>query len=156
MLGDFALKPAPSGFVITPPVALACGRWNQQGQPMYASGVAYRQKYDISQPRGSYRVRLPKWYGSVAEVLVNGKSISHIAHQPWQCDVTKAIVSGVNMVEVVVIGTLKNTLGPHHGKPELGQAWPAMFRVVPESGPPAGQDYDTVGYGLFEPFVVEQ
>ena len=120
------------------------------------AGVAYRQTFDVSQPQGSYRVRLPKWYGSVAKVLVNGKSAGYIAHQPWQCDVTKQIVAGGNTIEVVVIGTLKNTLGPHHGKPALGQAWPAMFEQAPEHGPPPGQDYHTVGYGLFEPFVLEQ
>ena len=42
-----------------------------------------------------------------------------------------------NTIEVTVIGTLKNTLGPHHGKPALGTAWPAMFQKAPSPGPPA-------------------
>jgi hypothetical protein len=59
-------------------------------------------------------------------------------------------------VDVTVIGTLKNTLGPHHGKPALGAAWPAGFQKGPNSGPPPGADYSTVAYGLFEPFVLKQ
>ena len=156
LLGDFTVRPASAGFVIGPPAPLKLGPWNEQGQPMYAAGVAYRQTFDVSDPKGTYRVCLPKWYGSLAKVSVNGHLADHVAYQPWECDVTGLIVAGSNSIEVVVIGTLKNTLGPHHGKPTLGRAWPAMFRVGPEHGPPPGQDYHTVGYGLFEPFVLEQ
>jgi hypothetical protein len=66
------------------------------------------------------------------------------------------IKQGSNTVEVVVIGTLKNTLGPHHAGTGLGSAWPGMFQQGPETGPPAGKDYHTVVYGLFEPFVLKQ
>ncbi len=62
----------------------------------------------------------------------------------------------MNTVEVVVIGTLKNTLGPHHAGTGLGSAWPGMFQQGPEIGPPPGKDYHTVDYGLFEPFVLKQ
>jgi hypothetical protein len=55
-----------------------------------------------------------------------------------------------------VVGTLKNTLGPHHGEPVLGKAWPWAFRQAPAQGPPPGKQYHTIGYGLFEPFVLEQ
>jgi len=61
----------------------------------------------------------------------------------------------VNTVEVTVIGTLKNTLGPHHGNHALGSAWPGMFQQGPKDGPPPGRDYSTVRYGLFEPFQLE-
>jgi hypothetical protein len=79
-----------------------------------------------------------------------------VLHQPWECDVTGAIRPGTNRIDVVVVGTLKNTLGPHHGKPPLGAAWPASFHKAPPSGPPPGNDYDTVAYGLFQPFVLQQ
>jgi hypothetical protein len=53
-----------------------------------------------------------------------------------------------------VIGTLKNTRGPHHGNPQLGTAWPAMFQKGPSPGPPPGRDYSTGGCGLMRPFVL--
>ena len=65
-------------------------------------------------------------------------------------------MQGANTVEVVVIGTLKNTLGPHHGKNALGSAWPKMFQTGPKGGLPPGATYDSVGYGLFAPFVLQQ
>ena len=76
--------------------------------------------------------------------------------RPWTCDVTDLIKAGQNRIQVEVIGTLKNTLGPHHGNPGLGTAWPSMFHKGPKSGPPAGDAYHTVAYGLFEPFVLTQ
>ncbi|MHC4585175.1 MAG: glycosyl hydrolase [Planctomycetota bacterium] len=152
VLGNFALKAEDSGFTIVPEVSLKPGPWNQQGLPFYAAGVSYKQRFRISQPSGRYFVSMPDWYGSVAEVLVNGKSAGYIYHQPWECDVTESISAGVNNIEVVVIGTLKNTLGPHHGKPSLGTAWPSMFHRAPSPGPPPGRQYHNVGYGLLKSF----
>jgi hypothetical protein len=123
---------------------------------MYATGVSYSRMFDIRKRAGRYVVELSKWYGSVAEVLVNGKSAGYIAYQPWQCDVTKLVKAGANTVEVRVIGTLKNTLGPHHAGTALGSAWPGSFKQGPETGPPSGNSYHTVDYGLFEPFAMKQ
>ncbi|MDT8299887.1 MAG: glycosyl hydrolase [Sedimentisphaerales bacterium] len=156
VLGDFALKAADSGFTIVPEVPLKPGPWNRQGCPFYAAGVSYNRRYRISRPSGKYVVSLTDWYGSVAEVRVNGKSAGHIYRKPWECDVTKLISKGMNDIEVVVIGTLKNTLGPHHGNPSLGTAWPGMFQKAPNPGPPPGIKYHNVGYGLLKPFELHQ
>jgi hypothetical protein len=156
VLGEFALKPAVKGFVIVPDQPLKLGKWNEQGHPFYAQGVAYRQQFQTDTPTGKYYVALPKWYGSVARVNVNGKVAGYITAPPWECDVTKRLKRGDNTIEVVVIGTLKNTLGPHHGKQALGSAWPGMFQNGPKDGQPPGADYANVGYGLLEPFVLKQ
>ena len=87
---------------------------------------------------------------------MNGKPAGYIDAPPWECDVTQWIKRGPNHVSVTVIGTLKNTLGPHHGNPKLGAAWPSAFHIGPNPGPPAGAKYSTVAYGLFEPFVLKQ
>ena len=119
-------------------------------------GVAYREKFKVEGTGGKCVVSLPKWLGSVAKVSVNGKHAGYIDAPPWECEVTQQIKRGENLVEVTVIGTLKNTLGPHHGNPGLGSAWPGMFQKGPSPGPPPGQSYSTVGYGLFEPFTLKQ
>ena len=96
------------------------------------------------------------WYGGAAKGIVNGKPAGYVDAPPWTCDVTDTVKAGRNTVAVVVIGTLKNTLGPHHGKPALGKAWPGSFHKAPQGGLPPGEAYSTVGYGLFEPFVIER
>jgi hypothetical protein len=158
LLGTFTLRNADSGFMITGGTdpSMKLGNWKKQGYPFYAAGVCYKQKFNVKRSAGRYSVELDKWYGSVVEVIVNGKSAGYIAYKPWQCDVTDLIKQGNNMVKVVVIGTLKNTLGPHHAGKGLGSAWPGMFQQGPETGPPPGKDYHTVDYGLFEPFVLKQ
>ncbi|NQV35912.1 MAG: hypothetical protein HQ515_24690, partial [Phycisphaeraceae bacterium] len=158
VLGDFALKNTSQGFVITPDETLrvAPQGWNAQGHPFYSAGVAYTQIFDTPQRRGRYEISLPKWYGSTARVSVNGVLADRLVARPWTCDVTSLIKPGQNTIQVEVIGTLKNTLGPHHGNPGLGTAWPSMFQRGPKSGPPAGDAYHTVAYGLFEPFVLTQ
>ena len=134
----------------------ASGGWDSQGHPFYSAGVAYSEKFNVAKPEGRFVVALPKWLGSVAKVSVNGKFAGYIDAPPFECDVTKQIKRGANDVEVTVIGTLKNTLGPHHGNPTLGAAWPSQFQRGPAEGPPSGEQYSTVGYGLFEPFLLRQ
>ncbi len=130
--------------------------WDVQGHPFYSGGVAYREDFNIARRSGRYFVALGKWLGSVAKVYVNGNLAGYIDAAPFECDVTPHIGQGKNRVEVVVIGTLRNTLGPHHGGQPLGSAWPAMFQRAPNPGPPPGASYSTVGYGLFEPLRLEQ
>ncbi len=155
VLGQFALRPTDAGCAIVPARPVSLGAWNEQGLPFYAEGVAYSQTFEIARPDGRYAVRLPSWYGSVAEVLVNGQSAGHVVSRPWEVDVTDQVKPGTNTIQVRVIGTLKNTLGPHHGRPVLGKAWPWDFRQAPPAGPPAGASYHTVRYGLFEAPVME-
>jgi len=156
ILGDFRLVALESGFAIVPQQPLKPGAWNEQGMPFYSAGVSYAQSFELTRPSGPYRLSLPKWYGSVAKVVVNGQEAGFIYSPPSELDVTRWMQAGVNRVEVVVIGTLKNTLGPHHGDPVLGTAWPAMFQKGPYPGPPPGVKYSTVGYGLMQPFVMNQ
>jgi len=156
VLGDFALKAEAAGFVLVPASPLQAGRWNEQGLPFYAEGVSYQAKFDIGSPAGRTTIALPSWYGSVAKVIVNGQVAGYITAPPWECDVTANLKRGANTIDVVVFGTLKNTLGPHHGNNPLGSAWPRMFQTGPKAGLPPGGDYATVGYGLFAPFELRQ
>lgn len=165
VVGDFSLAADEHGFVVggCKPLNLqACGAgterkgWNSDGHPFYGGGVSYDESFVVGERRGQFAVALPDWYGSVAKVEVNGKFAGYIDAPPWQCDVTKWIKTGKNDVEVTVIGTLKNTLGPHHGNPPLGAAWPKRFQTGPDIGPPPGTNYSTVAYGLFRPFVLRR
>jgi hypothetical protein len=156
VLGDFAVDASESGFVISADREMSLAPWKEQGQPFYSQGVSYAESFQVPKKDGEYRVKLTRWYGSVARVRVNGQNAGLVMSAPWSVDVTKWVKPGANSIEVTVIGTLKNTLGPHHGNPALGTAWPSMFQKGPSPGPPPGSQYSTVGYGLFEPFVLVQ
>lgn len=92
----------------------------------------------------------------VPKIIVNGRVDGYIAHQPWECDVSRLIQPGSNQIEVIVFGSLKNPLGPHHNNPAPGVAWANMWNQAPKQIPPPGNEYDTLKYGLFEEFVLRQ
>lgn len=129
--------------------------WNSQGCPFYAGDVSYSTRIAVEDPGSAdYYVRLGRWNGAVAKVLVNGQPVGHIYRQPWECRINSALKVGENTVEIVVTGTPKNLLGPHHAGAMRGSAWPHAFAQGPKEGPPPGSAYDTISYGLFEPFEV--
>ena len=160
VLGSFCVRGAERGFDIVPETALCMDGqqgWNAQGHPFYSGGVAYREEFEVAETKGGRCcVELPDWSGSVAKVLVNGQVAGYIGWQPWECDVTPWIQPGRNQVEVVVIGTLRNTLGPFHAGPPQGIVTPHMFAQAPPGGQPRGQDYTSIRYGLFQPFVLKK
>jgi len=129
--------------------------WNLQGCPFYAGDVSYSARIMVeNDASGDYYVRLNRWNGAVAKVAINGRPVGHIYRRPWECRITPALKVGENVVEVVVTGTPKNLLGPHHAGTMRGSAWPHAFSQGPKEGPPPGSAYDTISYGLFEPFDV--
>jgi hypothetical protein len=157
LLGDFSLVSCDRGFQILPSRAMHTGAWNGQGLPFYADGVSYTQAFDVSAAQirsRRYVVRLGRWQGVVAGVTVNGRDAGMIAFAPYELEVTKVLRPGTNRVTVTVYGSLKNTLGPHHNQPALGRAWPSQFQQGPKEGRGPGSAYSTVGYGLFEDFLL--
>jgi hypothetical protein len=155
LLGDFQLESADQGWTLVPAEPLKPGVWNEQGRPFYADKVAYTQTYTIDgNDEAGHFVELPKWEGTAARVDVNGKPAGYILWQPWRLDISEHLQPGENTVTVVVFGSLKNLLGPHHAGQLRGSAWPGSFHQHPKDGQPAGEKYDVIGYGLFEPFKV--
>jgi hypothetical protein len=130
--------------------------WNRQGMPFYSGKVEYSRTFKIEtgNVKKQYFVKLPEsqgWYGAADQITVNGKPAGFVAASPWKVDVTELLKDGENTVAVIVYGTPKNLLGPHHAGTLRGSAWPNAFQRAPEHQP-GGAAYDTIGYGLFEPF----
>jgi len=150
ILGDFNLESAAKGWILTPPAALGLGSWKTQGMPMYGQGVHYVREFNLITKPQQMRLVLGKWNGTMAAVTVNGKAAGVIAYDPFGLEIAKYLVAGKNKVDVEVIGSLKNLLGPHHGKHQPGLASPWHWRNIYSY--PAGKDYDTYDYGLMEDF----
>jgi hypothetical protein len=67
--------------------------------------------------------------GSAFHVTVNGTVVGAIPFPSYRGDITSALKKGANEVEIEVIGSLRNVLGPHHHDDEasLGLVGPAAF-----------------------------
>ena len=128
------------------------GSWRNAGMPFYSNKVAYNQNFQINKPdNSSFKIRLKKWNGSVAEVLVNGQSAGLISWQPYELDVTSLLKEGKNEISVKVTGSLKNTFGFFYQKNDGWIFGPHSWNFAPEKAP--GSDaYYLMDYGLMEPF----
>jgi hypothetical protein len=153
ILGDFSVEPVTKGFIVKAPLSkLSTGSWLNQGLPFYSWGITYSKEFTINKPEGKYVVALGEWKGTVAEVTVNGQPAGLIAFPPYRTDLTGFIKQGINKIDIKVIGSLKNLLGPHHKNPVQGLASPGMWRNVKNY--PAGKDYRMYDYGLMGDFIL--
>jgi hypothetical protein len=149
ILGNFSLKSAKSGWDIIPVNDMKIGSWKEQGLPFYSESVKYT-KHIVIDKSENCEIELLKWNGTVAEVLLNGKSAGVIQSQPYTKKI--ALAAGKNEVSVVVYGSLKNAFGPHHVTAR-GFMRPPAFRTGKDKMP-KGTDYDLLDYGLMKDFRV--
>jgi hypothetical protein len=152
LLGDFLVKPAKQGFEIAGGEISAVGSWREAGLPFYSQKVAYTQTFSIAKVAGTaFKVKLNKWNGSVAEVLVNGQPAGLIAWQPNEVDVTSLMKDGANEITVKITGSLKNTFGFFYQKSDNWIFGPWSWNDAPAKIPSASE-YFLMDYGLMEPF----
>jgi hypothetical protein len=152
LLGDFLVNPASRGFEIAAGNIGTLSSWREAGLPFYSQKVSYSQNFSLKKEAGnSFKVKLEKWNGSVAEVWVNGKSAGLIAWQPNELDVTSLLNEGENEITVKVIGSLKNTFGFFYNKNDDWIFGPHSWNQAPDKIPSAAE-YFLMDYGLFEPF----
>ena len=152
ILGDFSLEPAPMGWIIKEPVkTFKTGSWKEQGQPYYSWDMGYSKTYHIDDLSDRYAIQLNKWNGTLAEVYVNDQKAGIIAYKPYNFDLTPYIKKGDNKIEVRVIGSLRNLMGPHYTT-EVGITGPWHWNGVQKQAP--GNEYYFMDYGLMEDFDV--
>ena len=155
ILGDFTIHPASKGFTIHRPVTdFTCGSWKAQGWPFYNGAVSYVKTFEFTHPPASCLIKLGEWAGTVAAVAINGQDAGFIGFEPYTLDVSKFIKQGVNTVEVKVIGSNKNLLGPFHNNRRPGLVSPWDFRNVRIY--PSGYEYQQLDYGLMGDFWLER
>ncbi|MBN2205767.1 MAG: hypothetical protein JW742_00040, partial [Candidatus Aminicenantes bacterium] len=155
--GVFRAVAGDRGFRIEAARPIVLGAWSDQGWPFCAGPVAYTKMYRV--PKGApggrdFALRLGRWRGALGEVRVDDRSLGVILSPPYEIGLGRAMSAGRHRVRVVVYGTLKNPLGPHHGNPPLGAAWPGNFRKAPPGGRAPGAAYDVRPYGLLDDFEV--
>ena len=147
--GDFTVNPAENGFIIHKPAPLGLGSWKKQGRPFYNSEVVYAIDYEVTPTDADCVVSLDKWDGTVAEVIVNGESAGIIGWKPYKLNVSKLVKEGKNTIEVKVIGSNRNLLGPFILPEGITGPWHWMSQPFLKSG----ADYYLLDYGLYTPFA---
>lgn len=150
ILGDFNLESQEKGWKIVPALPVNLGSWKQQGMPFYGHTITYSKTVN-AKLQTDYSIKLPDFKGTVAEVIIDGEHAGIIQSPPYEFKTF--LKYGIHKVDVIVNGSNKNILGPHHNVTRRGIVTPWSFKSAPEIQP-AGQNYDLLDYGLMKDFEV--
>jgi hypothetical protein len=155
IVGDFKVQPQKVGFEITNGKLKELGSWKDAGYMFYSNKVSYSQKINFKKSPNRVKVKLNKWNGTVAEVLVNNKEAGIIGWPPEELDVTEFLTDGQNEITVRVAGSLKNTFGEFYRQRKSWIYGPHGWNDAPMHQP-SFDKYFLNDYGLFEPFEMLQ
>ena len=154
LIGDFALS--PDFCLIREPKMLRLGDWCLQGYPFYSGSMTYQYRFDcFPDPKNRALLRLGHTEATVIAVRINGKTAGCI---PWKAannlDLTPYLLPGDNTMELEVMGSQRNTLGPLHLSKQVMEMtnW-CSFR---SEGVLYSKAPVLLPYGLMEPPVIYQ
>lgn len=147
LAGDFAVAMSAGGkrYTITKEgAALRIGDWVGQGLPFYSGSVSYRKEIDLDVASGTRQFLKVRFAGTLARVRVNGVECDSVLWAPWETEITKALRDGTNVIEIDVVSSLRNTMGPLHN---------ALNRDLEWTGPNEFSDKETwTDVYQFEPY----
>jgi hypothetical protein len=109
LVGRFAVSGRKRLRLVEEPRTLRAGPWNEQGYPFYSGIATYRQAFKLTSAQAASRLFLEMDApGDLVEVLVNGDSCGVRAWEPWKLEVTSAVNSGSNDLELRIANSMQN------------------------------------------------
>lgn len=119
-----------SGFALTAEKALFTGDLTPEGYPFYAGSFRLSHSFTLDSCDRDYRyfAELPDVESIVSVVTVNGHVADTLGWPPFKTDITRFLKNGENILEITLVNSLRNLLGPHHHKGgELVKVGPGSF-----------------------------
>ncbi len=98
------------------PKELGLGDWTDSGFPSYSGSITYSTSIEAPDVDEEERVFLevPEWEGVLFKVRVNGNEVGRVGWPPYELEVTPALEPGENPLEIEIISSRRNLLGPLH------------------------------------------
>jgi len=152
LTGEFGARREEGTPVLTEvPEYLQLGDWAEAGFPAYSGSMTYVTDFEIFEIAKGERtfLEIPGWDGTLVKVRVNNMDVGRFAWPPYEAEVTPAVREGWNRLEIEVVSSRRNLLGPLHLK-EKYPKWvgPGQFET---EGDEWTDEYVTFEYGLTEP-----
>lgn len=119
LLGDFGVKVGVKGSskIIDEPSSINLGDLCQLGYPFYAGEIELSKSVNLDVPEDvTVTLQLDGLSSSLAIVYVNDKEAGKALLPPYAVDVTGLLKSGENEIKILLVGNLRNALGPLHHK----------------------------------------
>jgi hypothetical protein len=87
-----------------------------QGYPFFAGRVILTQRVNIKAPSPGQHVffELDRLDAIVVRVRLNGYACGDIVWHPHRAELTEHVQEGENLLEIELVNSLRNLLGPHH------------------------------------------
>jgi len=182
LIGDFGAKGALSPreerpgcvrfspqFALTREAEVCGGDLSKEGYPFFAGRLSLMSTAQLLAPRNGERVflTLPNLDVALAKVRVNGQEAGPVLWKSYRVEITSLVKDGDNAVEIELVTSLRNLLGPHHRPDgEVDETWQVHYSARHAGGSRwyerRGQadvewtdDYFVLRFGLQGPVVVE-
>ena len=151
VLGNFDVVNRGEKWVIVPAYKYdRLADWQELGAPFYPWEMRYSKFYDVQDTGKRHWVKADRWNGSVAEVWVNDRKVGVIFSDPYTLDITPYLTKGGNHVELRVVGSMQNFIGPHHRAYD-GYVGPNCWEV---DSPKKASEYRLTPFGLQSDFTL--
>ncbi|MEM2239381.1 MAG: glycosyl hydrolase [Candidatus Bathyarchaeia archaeon] len=119
LLGDFAVRVGARGTsrIIGEPSQVDLGDLCQIGYPFYTGEMELTAKVDLNIPeKARVALQFEGLNASLAVAYVNGKEAGKVILPPYTVEITDIVKPGENEIKIVLVGSLRNALGPLHYK----------------------------------------
>lgn len=131
--GDFKKLPRSAvrysgDFIISEPKkAIAVNNIEQQGYPFFSGEVTLKKELFLKSIE-PYVLEFSQKKSNVVSISINGKELPNIMWKPYKIEITEYLKEGINIIEVTLVNSLRNMLGPHHRENgELYKVRPVSF-----------------------------
>ena len=117
IIGDFGVKARSkcSSLIIEEPKEIELGDLCKQGYPFYSGSVELVKNIEVYLTTETrVFVELEGLKAALGVLYVNDKEVSKVLGSSSKIEVTKFLKQGINEIKLLLVGTLRNTLGPLH------------------------------------------
>lgn len=120
LAGEFKVAVAPDMVTV--------GSIIPQGFPFFNGRMVLKNTFVLTENEINNRsIKFTKRCTVVTKVKVNGKEVGALLWQPYELSLDGLLAEGENVIEVELIGSLRNLLGPHHLHEESYGVGPGSF-----------------------------
>lgn len=116
VVGDFGVRLADpyTGEIVDEPRQLKSGSWTPQGYPFYSGNMIYKAAIEKPASEGKAFLKLTRPSGILYKVKINGTEAGKILWRPFELEISKYLKDGRNELEITVVSSRQNSMGPLH------------------------------------------
>lgn len=146
LIGNFGVDTNRS--IAAEPDTLALDDWCKQGYFHYCGSMVYHFDINVQETTNDRTLLVLGVYSAVTvEVRINGQTAGHV---PWrsanQLDITEHLQPGMNRIDIEVMGSPRNMLGPFHQS--SGDTSTTSWASFRKEGSDYTPEYKLQPYGL--------